>query len=314
MPSFGIKKTRGIMLACLRSTRDAGVRFQTVSLCTSEGAVCGGRVDGRKLSIVCLSGRLKCSFKVVLGVHGRVGTFSPGMIRYRLEAVGCVVPTVVNLGGQVGCFCAFRDVVRSRGGKLISHFFGGVTFHFDRVIPVTLGGARLTGVGGCCSVSSAQVVPGSVSMGECIISRSVQGRGHSSLGVSSRFMLKRIKEFSLIGGRSFVLTIFYRLVEMGGGSGLLLIKKKDLLRRVGDGIMRLKLLSGMVFTNSYCSVPSCVRTVSTFVFPSLCRNLKVITVRTRTSSLPYLTSSGIPERIGVAGLLRFRSLGMRPRI
>lgn len=87
----------------------------------------------------------------------------------------------------------------------------------------------------------------------------------------------------------------------------------DLGGRIGSGMRRLNLSRDIIFANIHASIGHLVRKVSLFVLPSLFRNFPVAVVRTRSTKLPYVVSSGIPPRYSMAKGIRVVALSSAPR-
>lgn len=77
-----------------------------------------------------------------------------------------------------------------------------------------------------------------------------------------------MNHFTRPGGRAFVLSIFGRVREVGGGAILILYNRKGLRSSVGTGAGTLNLRGSIVFANVVSADMLC-RTLSLFLFPSL---------------------------------------------
>lgn len=114
-----------------------------------------------------------------------------------------------------------------------------------------------------------RIIGGKVSLAGFRVSGRGEVRCESLLGVTSKAVIvKRIKQFSFMGGRRFLVRILSLIGRQGVSMGLVLVNANRALRRV-ESLMGMESLRGRIlFINTVPGMCSCVRTVSVFTFPS----------------------------------------------
>ncbi|MBO6193568.1 MAG: glycosyltransferase [Clostridiales bacterium] len=127
-------------------------------------------------------------------------------------------------------------------------------------------------------------------------------------GVSERYVVGHIGNFSPPKNHRFIIEIFNEIRKKDNNALLILIGDRELRARIEQLVYDYDLDDSVIFAGVRDDIPTVIQSFDVFLFPSLYEGLGIVAVEAQASGLHTICSNVIPREVELTDLVDFVSL------
>lgn len=150
-----------------------------------------------------------------------------------------------------------------------------------------------------------RILKNAIDLPRYAFSEELRNKKREELGVTEKYVVGHIGNFTRPKNYPFLLKVFRKLKEKNNNAILLLIGKYDNDPTIRKRIARMKLSDSVILTGVREDIPELLQAMDVFVFPSLYEGIPVSLMEAQASGLRCLVSDTVSKEAKVTGLVEY---------